>query len=114
MACDELPLPRGRITCMNICQLFVCLTPGLLLSLVFGNTQAHAQAAPKADPLHAWVGATTPAALTAWIGDGLAAEQKDLAALMAVKVPHSVESTVRPFHGAQNELAVDGDQAYLV
>ncbi|HXS12189.1 MAG TPA: M3 family metallopeptidase [Acidobacteriaceae bacterium] len=99
---------------MNICQLFVCLTPGLLLSLVFGNTQAHAQAASKADPLHAWVGATTPAALTAWIGDRLAAEQKDLDALMAVKVPRSVENTVRPFDDAQNELAVAGDQAYLL
>ena len=97
---------------MNIRQPFLLLTAGLLLPLVFRHTLMHS--AQKPDPLHAWMGATTPAALTAWIGDRLAAEQKDLDALMAVKGTRTVENTVRPFDDAQNELAVAGDQAYLL
>ena len=96
---------------MNIRQLFLFLAPGLVLPVALGN--AHAQAS-KPDPLHVWIGATTPAALTAWVGDRLAAEQKDLDALMAVKGPRTVENTVRPFDDAQNELAIAGDQAYLL
>src|ERR1700733_11378302 len=80
---DQPRLSHGKMACMNIRQLFLLLTPGLLLPLAPGTAQA--QAAPKADPLHAWIGATTPAALTAWISERLAAEQKDLDALMAVK-----------------------------
>jgi Zn-dependent oligopeptidase len=97
---------------MNIRQSFLVLIPGLLLPLACGNVSA--QATPKADPLHAWLGATTPAALTAWIGERLAAEQKDLDNLMAVKGPRTVENTLRPFDDAQNELALAGDQAYLL
>ena len=84
----------------------------MLLSSAF--VQANAQIAPKRDPLHAWVGATSPAALTAWVGDRLAAEQKDLDAVMAVKGAHTVENTVRPFDDAQNELAIAGDQSFLL
>src|SRR5215472_19105637 len=96
---------------MNIRQSFLLFAPSILLPLALGN--AHAQA-PKSDSLHAWIGATTPAALTAWISDRLAAEQKDLDALMAVKGDHTVENTVRPFDDAQNELAIAGDQAFLL
>lgn len=84
----------------------------MLLSSAF--VQANAQIAPKRDPLHAWVGATSPASLTAWVGDRLAAEQKDLDAVMAVKGAHTVENTVRPFDDAQNELAIAGDQSFLL
>ena len=96
---------------MNLRQLFLLLAPGLVLPLVCGSAQAQA---PKPDPLHVWIGATTPAALTAWVSDRIAAEQKDLDALMAVKGPRTVENTVRPFDDAQNELAIAGDQAYLL
>ena len=96
---------------MNIRQSFLLLAQGLLLPCALGN--AHAQAS-KPDPLHAWIGATTPAALTAWIGERLAAEQKDIDALMAVKGTRTVENTLRPLDDAQNELALAGDQAYLL
>jgi thimet oligopeptidase len=108
---DEPGLSRGRIACMNLRQSFLLLASGLLLPLVCGST--HAQA-PEPDPLHAWTGATTPAALTAWVSDRLAAEQKDLDALIAVTGPRTIENTLRPFDDAQNELAVAGDQAYLL
>jgi len=83
------------------------------LSVPFAWSQSRTSTA-AVDPLHVWVGATTPAALTAWIGDRLAAEQKDLDALLAVKGARTVENTVRPFDDAQNELAIAGDQAYLL
>lgn len=109
---EQPGLPHGKMACMNIRQLFLLLTPGLLLPLAFGTAQA--QATPKTDSLHAWIGATTPAGLTAWISERLAAEQKDLDTLMAVKGTRTVENTVRPFDDAQNELAVAGDQAFLL
>jgi len=96
---------------MNIRQFFLLLAPGMLLPLASGTARAQA---PKPDPLHAWVGATTPAALTAWISERLAAEQKDLDVLMAVKGTRTVENTLRPLDDAQNELAIAGNQAYLL
>ena len=96
---------------MNIRQSFLLLASGLLLPLAVGNARAQA---PKSDALHAWIGATTPTALTAWISDRLAAEQKDLDTLMAVKEARTVENTLRPFDDAQNELAIAGDQAFLL
>ena len=108
---DELQLSRGRIACMNIRQSFLLLASGLLLPLALANARAQA---PKSDALHAWIGATTPAALTAWISDRLAAEQKDLDTLMAVKKSRTVENTLRPFDDAQNELAIAGDQTFLL
>ena len=96
---------------MNIRQPFLFLTPGLLLPFLLGNACAQG---PGPDPLRAWVGATTPAALTAWVNDRLAAEQKDIAALMAATGARTVENTVRPFDDAQNELAIAGDQAFLL
>ncbi|HTV07938.1 MAG TPA: M3 family metallopeptidase [Candidatus Aquilonibacter sp.] len=73
---------------------------------------AQAQAGP--DALHAWVGATTPEALTAWVSARLADEKKDVDAMLAVKGERTVENTVRPFDDAQNELAIAGDQAFLL
>ena len=96
---------------MNIRQPFLLLASGLLLYLALANARAQA---PKSDALHAWIGATTPAALTAWISDRLAAEQKDLDTLMAVKKSRTVENTLRPFDDAQNELAIAGDQTFLL
>jgi thimet oligopeptidase len=89
---------------------FLQLAAALLFPLVFG--QANGQAGP--DARHAWVGATTPAALTAWVNARLAAAQKDLDSMLAVKEPRTVENTVRPFDDAQNELAVAGDQSFLL
>jgi thimet oligopeptidase len=92
------------------CPRLLQLASALLFPLAFG--QASGQAGP--DARHAWVGATTPAALTAWVNARLAAEQKDLDTMLAVKTPRTVENTVRPFDDAQNELAVAGDQSFLL
>jgi thimet oligopeptidase len=89
---------------------FLQLASALLLLIAFRH--ANGQTAP--DPRHAWVSATTPAALTAWVNDRLAAAQKDLDTMLAVKAPRTVENTVRPFDDAQNELAIAGDQSFLL
>ncbi len=70
--------------------------------------------AKTADPLHAWVTAKDPAALEIWINQRLAAEKADLEKLLAVTGPRTVENTLRPYDDAQNELAVAGNNAYLI
>jgi thimet oligopeptidase len=97
---------------MIIRQSFLLLGAALLLPVL--PAIGKAQPAPASDPLHAWIGAKTPADLTAWVSQRLAAEQKDLDALLAVKGPRTVENTLRPFDDAQNELALAGNQAYLL
>ncbi len=100
---------------MNIRQSFLRLAPALLLSFLSISTPAQVAAtSAKPDPLHAWIGAKSPADLTAWISERLAAEQKDVAALTAVSGPRTIENTVRRFDDAQNELAIAGDQAFLL
>jgi thimet oligopeptidase len=69
---------------------------------------------PAADPLHAWVQGTDPATLEAWVNARLDAEKADIAKLLAVTGPRTVENTLRPFDDAQNELAVAGNNAYLI
>lgn len=98
---------------MNIRQHLLLLS-ALLSPVVAGPGCAQTATPLPSDPLHAWLGASTPAALTAWINERLAAEQKDLAALTAVSGPRTVENTLRPFDDAQNELATAGDQAFLL
>lgn len=71
-------------------------------------------AAQHADPLHAWVGAKDPAALQSWVEERLAAEKADVARLIAVAGPRTVENTLRPYDDAQNELAIAGNNAYLI
>jgi thimet oligopeptidase len=95
---------------MNIRQYFL-LSATLLSPAVSGFALGQTG---TIDPLHVWIGANSPSALTSWIGDRLAAEQKDVAALTAVQGTRTVENTVRPFDDAQNELAIAGDQAYLL
>jgi thimet oligopeptidase len=66
------------------------------------------------DTTHAWAVAKDPAALQSWISERLAAEKADLDKLLAVKGPRTVENTLRPFDDAQNELAVAGNNAFLL
>ena len=74
---------------MTIRQSFLLIAPALLLSCfsTSGPAQVSATAA-KSDPLHAWIGAKSPADITAWISQRLAAEQKDVAALTALLKMH--------------------------
>jgi thimet oligopeptidase len=73
-----------------------------------------APAQPKSDPLHAWVVAKDPAALETWVNQRLAAEKADIEKLLAVKGPRTVANTLRPFDDAENELAVAGNNAYVL
>jgi thimet oligopeptidase len=70
--------------------------------------------AQTTDPLHAWVQAKDPAALQTWVNERLAAEKADVAKLVAVAGPRTVENTLRPYDDAQNELAIAGNNAYLL
>lgn len=77
---------------------------------------ARAQAAkPEAgDPLHAWNAGSDPASLDAWVHQRLAAAQANIDKVVAVTGTHTVENTLRPFDDAQNELAIAGNEAYLM
>jgi len=69
---------------------------------------------PPADPLHAWVSGTNPAALEAWVNQRLDEEQADVKKLVAATGPRTVENTLRVFDDAQNELAIANNNAYLL
>ncbi|WP_296001307.1 hypothetical protein [Rugamonas sp.] len=90
------------------------LLPVLLLPLSIWAATAHAAAPAQADPLHAWMGGDDPAQLEQWVGQRLAAEQASLAKLLAVKGPRTVANTLQPFDEAQNQLALAGNEAYLL
>jgi thimet oligopeptidase len=97
---------------MRLRRMYVAL--GMVgAALVAGAIAAPAQQ-PGADPLHAWVQAKDPAALEAWVNQRLAAEQADIDKLLAVTGPRTVDNTVRPFDDAQNELAVAGNNAWMM
>ncbi len=66
------------------------------------------------DALHAWYGGNDPAALTAWVNARLAAAQADVDKLTGVTGARTVENTLRPYDDAQNELALAGNEAYLM
>lgn len=73
--------------------------------------QARAQ---HADALHAWVQAKDPAALQVWVNERLAVEKADVDRLIAVRGPRTVENTLRRFDDAQDELALAGNNAFLL
>ncbi len=77
-------------------------------------TLAQAVGQPVADPLHAWIVAKTPDALQTWIDARLAAAQADVGKLLAVRGPHTVANTLRPYDDAQNELSIAANNAYLM
>ena len=66
------------------------------------------------DPLHAWIVAKDPAALEAWVDQRLAAEQADIDKLLSVTGPRTVANTLRPYDDAENELAITGNNTYLL
>lgn len=86
-------------------------TSALVLAVAALAGQLPAQ---QIDPLHAWVQAKDPATLQGWVQQRLAAEKADIDKLVAVTGPRTVENTLRPYDDAQNELAVAGDNAYLL
>jgi thimet oligopeptidase len=87
--------------------------PALILLALTAASGAAAQP-PAADPLHAWVQSSDPAALEAWVNQRLDEEKADVDRLLAATGPRTVENTLRPYDDAQNELAVAGNNAYLL
>jgi thimet oligopeptidase len=85
----------------------------LLPTLFFGALTMAAQQ-PAADPLHAWVQGNDPAALETWINQRLDAEKADVDKLLAISGPRTVENTLRPFDDAMNQLALAGNNSYLL
>jgi thimet oligopeptidase len=85
-----------------------------ILAALAASTAHVAGQQPASDPLHAWAVAKDPAGLEVWINQRLAAEQADIAGLLAVTGPRSVENTLRPYDDAQNELTIAADNAYLL
>lgn len=79
-----------------------------------GALAAGALHAQQPDALHAWIQAKDPAALQAWVQSRLEAENADVAKLIAVRGPRTVENTLRPFDDAENELALANNNAYLM
>jgi thimet oligopeptidase len=66
------------------------------------------------DPLHAWNAGADPASLETWVNARLAAAKADVDKVVAVTGAHTVENSLRPYDDAQNELAVAGNEAYLM
>jgi thimet oligopeptidase len=81
-------------------------------ALSFSALEMAAQT-PAVDPLHAWVSGNNPAALESWVNQRLDEEKADIAKLLAVTGPRTVENTLRPFDDAQNQLALANNNAYL-
>jgi thimet oligopeptidase len=91
------------------------IAASLALTSAFLAFPSQAAAPAKSDPLHAWiVTGEDPAALDLWVGQRLAAAQKHLDRLMAVKGPRTVANTLLPFDDAQNELNIASNQTYLL
>ena len=70
-------------------------------------------AAQTTKDIHAWEsgGATSPDALSAWVGARLTAHEGALAALLAVEGPRTIENTLRLFDAALEHLSLAGAQA---
>ena len=97
---------------MSFARNAVLFAAVLTIALAAGS-QDKAAPTPVADPLHAWVAGSDPAALEAWVNQRLKDEDAEVAKLVAVTGPRTVENTLRPFDEAQNQLALAGDNAYL-
>ena len=76
---------------------------------------AYGQAgAGSADPIHVWAGSNDPAALETWVNARVAASKADIDKVTVVTGAHTVENTLAPFDDAQNELALAGNEAYMM
>ncbi|MBV8633498.1 MAG: Zn-dependent oligopeptidase [Burkholderiaceae bacterium] len=90
------------------------LYAGLALSVLLAIPAVAAPDTAKYDPLHAWAGGSDPAQLEAWVGKHIAAAQKHIDRIVTVKGAHTVANTLRPYDEAWNELAIAGNEAYMM
>jgi thimet oligopeptidase len=75
---------------------------------------AVAQAPASSDPLHAWMQGSDPAALETWVDQRLDEEKADVDKIAAVAGEHTVVNTLRLYDDAVNQLAIAGNNAYLL
>jgi len=73
------------------------------------------QAAPaNSDPLHAWSAGSDPATFEIWVNRHLSAAQDDINKLVSHSGARTVANTLRPYDDAVNELAIAGNESYLM
>ncbi|MBV8209766.1 MAG: Zn-dependent oligopeptidase [Burkholderiaceae bacterium] len=72
-----------------------------------------ASAAPT-DPLHAWVGAVTPASLKTWTDAHIAKYKSLIAKVTADSTPRTIDATFAPYDEAVGELALADSQIRLM
>jgi thimet oligopeptidase len=77
--------------------------------LLAGSFTATAQS-----PLHVWESGTHPAALETWVNARLAAAKADIDKLTAIHDDRTIANTLRLYDDAENELALAGNEAYLM
>ncbi len=97
----------------------LCATAALCVALLatlcaVSPAQAAVAAPAKADALHAWIAAQSPAQLDTWVTARLAAAQRHVDKLLAAKGPRTVANTLQPYDDAQNELNIASNQTYLL
>ena len=68
----------------------------------------------QSDPLHIWAGKLDAASAKSWVDARLAKEHSYEEEILAVKGPRTAENTLRPYDNAINELALAGNEAYLM
>jgi thimet oligopeptidase len=91
------------------------LTSALVAGLLASPTlQAQPANSPNQDPLHVWNAGGDPASLETWVEQRLAAAQAIVDKLAAVTGPRTVENTLRTYDDAVNELAIAGNEAYVM
>jgi thimet oligopeptidase len=102
----------GMLSPTTLCRAARLLGALSLLFVALGPALGAQQT--KEDPLHAWVTAKDPATLEAWVARRLAAAQGDIDRLTSLKGARTVANTLQPYDDAQNELALAGNESYLL
>lgn len=87
---------------------------GVVMMAVSAAALGQGTAAAAGDPLHVWVAGNDPAALDAWVSARLASAQASIDKLTSVTGERTVENTLRPYDDAVEQLALAGNEAYLM
>ncbi|GGA69577.1 oligopeptidase A [Edaphobacter acidisoli] len=87
---------------------------GVVMMAVSAAALGQGAAKAAGDPLHAWIAGNDPVAFDAWVSARLAEAQASVDKLTSVTGAHTVENTLRPYDDAVNQLALAGNEAYLM
>src|ERR1700758_1567477 len=80
----------------------------------FASIAMQPASAAQMDPLHAWVGAVTPASLKSWTDSHIAKYQSLIAKVTADSTPRTIDATFAPYDEAVGELALADSQMRLM